>query len=353
MSLACPSIAVTVHETPSDFRLLQDGWKDLFERHGGWNVFLSWEWFHRWWQSFGDAHELHLIALRQENRLVGIVPAMVETTEGGERQFALIGSDRTTDYCDVLVAPEFQDRLLAALADTIAQGFGRWARAELRNLPQGSPLLGAFLDEIGRRGMRAEVRESATCPVARLAPTWDEYLATLSKKDRHELRRKIRRSQSCGEPQILRMERPAAIEEGLADFFRLHRASASEKAAFLDPEMETFFRRMVLSLSQRGWVRLNLMKLDGVGVAASLSFCCGDRVLLYNSGLDPECRHLCVGIALHAAEMQDAIDQGKEYYDFLRGDEPYKYDLGGRDTPIYTLTVLPQQSGGESPDGRG
>lgn len=349
-NLADPACGVRVYEDPSAFHLLEDGWRELFRRRGGWNVFLSWQWFHHWWGCLGAGNELCLLGLTRGDRLVGIAPMMVESDEGGKRRLALIGGDRTTDYGDLLAEPECLVPLCTALAEFIEAGFGRWESVEFRSVPAWSALLGEFADAARGRGMAVRTEVGETCPVATLAPTWEEYLAALSKKDRHELRRKIRRSQAGAEQDIRFITTPEEVASGLDGFFRLHRASSPDKAAFLGEDMMSFFRRVGLAFAQEGWLSLNVMSLDGADVAASVSFARGERVLLYNSGLDPVYRDRSVGIALHAAELRRAIDQGRRWYDFLRGDEPYKYHLGGQDTPVFTLRLAPEGAGEEGGD---
>ncbi|MGI5835501.1 MAG: GNAT family N-acetyltransferase [Chloroflexota bacterium] len=331
-----------VYDNPSAFRQLEADWKSLFDRHGGWNLFLSWQWFSQWWSAFGANRELQLLALECGDRLVGIVPMMVEIDDAGKRQLALIGSDRTTDYGDVLVDSDHLPALTEALADFVADGFGRWESVLFRSLPESSPLLSSFREVAHRRGLVSDICVSNTCPVLHLADSWDGYLATLRKTDRHELRRKIRRSQAVGDRSFHSFTTPLEVAAALESFFNLHRASRPDKAEFLDDTTAAFFAGMSRAFAEAGWLSLNFLRIDGRDVAATLSFSRGDRVLLYNSGLDPEYRKHSVGIALHAADIHQAIDRGKEWYDFLRGNETYKYHLGGKDTPIYNLTLLPE-----------
>ncbi len=340
----CPAKAIQVHSDRSAFSLLEEGWKALFQQHGGWNLFLSWHWFSSWWRHLGANKELQLLTLVDDGRLAGVVPLMVERDGAGRRRLALIGSDRTTDYADMLVDPAFDGPMVDALARFIVDGMGRWDYAEFISLREQSPILSGLREAVTSLGLSSRVEPANVCPVATLAPSWDQFLATLGKTHRHELRRKIRRSQSDGPVTHHVLKTPEEVEGALESFFRLHRASRPEKADFLDDETVAFFRSIALSFAEEGWMRLSLMKIDGHDVASTFAFTRGDRVLLYNSGLDPEYRHLSVGIALHAADIQEAIGEGAQLYDFLRGNEPYKYDLGGRDTPIYTLTLLPREA---------
>lgn len=345
---------VRVYDDPSAFQLLEEEWKALFRQQGGWNVFLSWQWFSQWWSCFGADKEPCILAMWDHDRLVGLAPMMVETDEVGRRRLALIGSDRTTDYADLLVDPRFLDPMCRLLAEFVVEGFGRWGYARFESLDASSPLLGPFLEAARRKGASTGVRPTSTCPRIALATDWDGYLAGLDKTHRHELRRKIRRSQAVGRQEVLFLAGRDEIAASMDSFLRLHRASSAAKAAFQDDSVRCFFRGIAGVFAEEGWARLSLMRIDGRDVAASLSFTPGDRVLLYNSGSDPEYRAHSVGIALHAAEIRHAIEQGNAWYDFLRGNEPYKYDLGGRDNPVFRLTLLPGDSDhAQFEDGRG
>ncbi len=104
---------------------------------------------------------------------------------------------------------------------------------------------------------------------------------------------------------------------------------------------------MAVALAEEGLVRLSFVELDGARVAGLLAFDAGDALLLYNSGYDPALAHASVGIVSKALLLREAIAEGKRWFDFLRGAEPYKYDLGGKDYEVHTLTVRRAVSAGE------
>ena len=59
-----------------------------------------------------------------------------------------------------------------------------------------------------------------------------------------------------------------------------------------------------------------------------------------SSGLDPAAfAALSPGVVLTAAAIERAIDLGRAEFDFLRGDEEYKYRFGAIDHSIYRLTL--------------
>ena len=104
-------------------------------------------------------------------------------------------------------------------------------------------------------------------------------------------------------------------------------------------ERERFFVDAAVELASRGQLKLSFLALDGVQVASCMSFDYGDSYLLYNSGYDPAFSHLSVGILNKALSIKEAIGAGKHFFDFLRGTERYKYNLGAEDRAVYRLTV--------------
>jgi CelD/BcsL family acetyltransferase involved in cellulose biosynthesis len=107
----------------------------------------------------------------------------------------------------------------------------------------------------------------------------------------------------------------------------------------MTPRMEDFFREMAVALATQGHARLYEVTADGRSVAALLAFVSGDELLLYNSGYDPEYAHASVGLVSKAMAMQRSVEDGLTVFDFLRGAEPYKYDLGGQDRIVRQLWV--------------
>jgi CelD/BcsL family acetyltransferase involved in cellulose biosynthesis len=83
---------------------------------------------------------------------------------------------------------------------------------------------------------------------------------------------------------------------------------------------------------------MSFLQVDGQDAASYLSFDYNNRILLYNSGLDPTIHgELSLGIVLLVHIIQDAIERGREAFDFLRGNEEYKHRLGGIDTPVMQI----------------
>lgn len=295
-------------------------------------VFVTPTWLRTWWAEFGDGRELMLLSVRDGDRLVAVAPLM---REGESLRFA--GDTNVCDYMDFVVARGEEEAALSAVLRSLSEE--PWRELALWAVPDRSPTLEALNAVAPSFGLRVDVEEEDVCPQLELPATWDEYLAGLGKKDRHELRRKMRKLAAAGDLEMETVEGGEGVEVALDDFLRLYRESRTDKAEFMTEPMERFFRAITVALAAEDKLTIEFLKLSGVRVAAVLCLCAGDESLLYNSGYDPNYAYLSVGLVSKALSLRKAIEEGKKRFDFLRGPEPYKYDLGAKDVPVHRVTV--------------
>ena len=173
-----------------------------------------------------------------------------------------------------------------------------------------------------------------------LPDTWEAYLAALSGKQRHELTRKMRRlEREVPEARVLGLATRAEVEARFDDFLVLHRRSRVGKARFMDERMEAFFRRVATALADQGGLRLWLLDAPGGPLAAFLCLEWDGTVGLYNSGFDPARAALSPGVVLLAHIIRDAIARGMRRFNFLRGEERYKYEFGPTPEDVFRVTL--------------
>jgi CelD/BcsL family acetyltransferase involved in cellulose biosynthesis len=173
-----------------------------------------------------------------------------------------------------------------------------------------------------------------------LPADWDEYLATLSKKQRHEIRRKLRRLWEAGNVEHRCVEVGREVEDYLDIFLKLFSLSRDEKARFMNPKMESFFKSLAKAMAEIGLLRLGIIQLDKVPVAMTMGFDYNDSHYLYNSAYDPQFNYLSVGLLCKVLCLKDSIEKGRKRWDFLKGGEPYKYQLGGQEIPLYSCQII-------------
>jgi CelD/BcsL family acetyltransferase involved in cellulose biosynthesis len=178
------------------------------------------------------------------------------------------------------------------------------------------------------------------CPVLHLPRSWEAYLESLGSKQRHELTRKIRRlEREAADARVTCAATRDEVEPRMGDFLDLHRRSHTGKARFMDARMESFFRRVAGALAEAGQARLWFLDSPGGPLATFFTLEWDDTVGLYNSGFRPDRAGLSPGVVLLGHLIGDAIARGKRRFDFLRGEERYKYDFGPRPEDVYRVRI--------------
>jgi CelD/BcsL family acetyltransferase involved in cellulose biosynthesis len=314
------------------FQEIREEWEELLAACPVNTLYLTPQWQEVWWNTFSNGKQMAGFYLREPEGIMAIASLARQ-----DDAFSLMGNPETFDYNDFLVRPGYEPTFFPKLLKCLdEEGF---RSLQLYSLMESSPTLTHLPDLARQKGYSVEITEEDVAPGLELPPTWDAYLAGLSGKDRHELRRKLRRLESLEDWGWYCFNDEEEVASRLDDFLKLMRMSSPGKLEYMTGEREEFFRHITRRTAQLGLIKLFFLEIAGTSVAASLCFDYGSSRLLYNSGYDPEYSYYSVGLLLNALCLRDAIEQSKEYFDFLRGPEPYKYHLGGQNRSIYQMLV--------------
>ena len=329
-----PPLPCTVCVREETFESLWPEWTRLIASRSGFTVFDTPLWQRTWWDEFGQGSALRLISVCED----GSKPLLIAPMVMCEGTASFLGGTDLVDYHDFLAPDGPVAGHIEAVVKALTEESGCRV-IELFSIPGGSPTLEAFPACARAGGWQVETAQEDVAPRMDLPASWEAYVEALPKHDRHELRRKMRRIEAAGEVRDYELRAPEEIAAGFDNFMSLHRMSMPEKAVFMTPERERFFRRVAAELAREGVARLRFLEFNGKRVATSLSWVVGGTRYLYNSGYDPEHRDLAVGLMNHAYSIRASIAEGLKIYDFMRGNEAYKYHLGGKDRPVFKMTA--------------
>ncbi len=312
------------------------GWEGLYGRESRASPFLSPRFLLPWHRAFGQGCDVRVARWSSGG---GLDEGLLFLCRCGEKGWTFLGGEQVADYLDALVAPVHAERFWREFLERGLPALGG-GPLRLPGLVDGTPAL-SLLPRICREaGLPCAVEEMDRAPFVSLPGSFDGYLERLGKKQRHELRRKMRRAGELLPGLSFRVTRTAEeLATDLSSFVELHRKSHPSKWAFMDEAMEIFFRDVAEGFLASGNLRLAFLSTRGVDVASVFQFRTDGSQLLYNSGYDPAHRAANPGLVLIARCIGQAVDEGCAEYDFLRGAERYKYDLGGTDRVVYRLTV--------------
>jgi CelD/BcsL family acetyltransferase involved in cellulose biosynthesis len=311
-----------------------DAWDALHAGSRLRSPFLAWTWQRQWMTAFAEGLRLEVRRVVDgAGRLVAVLPLVQTAPE----RWLLVGGADVSDYLDLLALRDQEEEAWAALLGARAAERAVW---ELHAVPAGSPTVAAMPALAAAAGLEASTRLEERCPVLPLPASWDALLASLAGKHRHEISRKLRRfEREAPDGRVAWESTPAGIERRLDDFLALHRRSREGKAKFMDARMERFFRRAIPALAAAGGARLAFLDLPDGPIASFVTLEWDDTVGLYNSGFHPDRAGLSPGVVLLAHVIRDAIARGRARFDFLRGEERYKYEFGPTPEAVHAVSI--------------
>ncbi len=332
-------LELTIYRDEEGFHSLRDEWNGLVHRSISDTLFLTWEFQYTWWRCLGEG-ELFILACRDCESLVGLIPLYVAEIDG-LRRVRLVGGTEVADYLDLIAAPGYERnvvrRMLGWLASSEAPA---WDVLEFVNVPEEGILCAHLAAAAPSFGWHTRSVLEDVCPIIPLPDTWEDYLAMLNKHQRHEIRRKIRRIERQAQVRWYIVDTSHDLTMEVDRFIALHELSRPDKEAFMTAEMKRFFQTLARATLETGWLQLSFIEVNGESAASMLCFDYNDSILVYNSGYDPtKYAKLSPGIVLLSYCIRHAIHLGKRKFDFLQGDEEYKYRFGGQDTRVFRIVV--------------
>ena len=327
-----------VYTSSEGFDALRAEWNGLVRRSPTDTVFLTWEWQSHWWEAYQPG-ELRIVAVRDaDGSLIGIAPLFIDTTNPDERVLRGVGCIDVTDYVDLIADADHWDTVMSAFAGAMVGMSSQYDRINLCNLRTDSPTLISLRRCLDECGYTTEIADQEVCPAITLNGSWDGYLEALDKKQRHELRRKMRLAYADEELTWRIVSPDDDLSAQITDFMRLMVLSKPDKAEFLaNPQHGAFFGSVMPDMMANGWLQLAFLDYQGDSIAGYLNFIYNGRVLVYNSGLNPAKGQLSPGIVLLCHLIRWAAENNIHTFDFLRGDEEYKYRMGGVNRPLVML----------------
>jgi CelD/BcsL family acetyltransferase involved in cellulose biosynthesis len=312
----------------AEYQLLSQKHQQLWQGAG---PFMTPAWLHAWWSCFGEK-EILLFSLSRENDLLGVAPLMVH----GQTAH-IIGSEDLCDYLDIMVLPKHCEYFFTRLLKRLKKSGIR--DVILEPVRSSSAVMRYLLPFARAHGLEVRVESKKVSVNMVLPASWDEYLMSLSKKQRHEVRRKFRRLFEAGTVKTRIIRSADEVEDAMGRFFVLFRQSREDKNLFLTPKRERYFRELAGQLGRSAMLNMLEVRIDDAAVAMVFCVDLGETTYLYNNGFNPEYRKISAGFVSKLMTIRKSIEVGMQYYDFLGGDEHYKFQLGGVEEKLASVHI--------------
>lgn len=333
------------------FAELRENWDAVYDADPEAQFFLSWTWLSRWLQGAPKWFILAAKLNAEASSFVAFFPLRLrtKTTKNGEiRKEVAMAGNRGADYTGFICKPEFQHDAIAAFAKCLRQL--TWDSLHLEHILASDGRTSAFLKQFLRDDYdvvsvkfvdKRDNIDNHICPYVDLPTDWETYLNfKLRPNTRHNARRYLRRVESSSEFQITLAD-PNTIDNDVDILLRFWAMKWGERKGKLLNGVQDTVRTMLVHCCKTNVLFMPVLWHMGkpIGVVASFIDLKNRSLLVYMQGRDESFNSPPPGFVLHAYGIRYAINNNFKTYDFLRGNEPYKFLFGAEERQIKYIVV--------------
>jgi CelD/BcsL family acetyltransferase involved in cellulose biosynthesis len=347
--------SVEIVSTAQGFDALEAGWNALLEQSEA-RVFQTFEWQRTWWRHYGEsrtAMQLHLVLVREGGELIGIAPLCIETVVvvWPVRYRLMVFTGRgPSDYLE-LIARRGRE---AVVASAVANHLGATRRLFdvllLEEIRDSSPSGVLFYEALRSQGFAGDRFIGEQCPRLLMGETFEETAQLFSRNKRTRMLKNVKTVMKEFAAEYEVVVDAGEVDVAMDDFIQIHQArwnDVGHQGVFAEPVADRFHRDVVRALFRRGWLLLAFLRVRGERKAADYGIVFRGEFMTYLGGVrgEEEFLRLSPGRALLTEIMQRCIPAGIRVFDFMRGTERYKYEMGGSDVPNWTIMMFSRPGG--------
>jgi len=329
------SQTIYLEEITSDWALesIQPQWHKLWQRCQRTGPFQTPAWLWNWWKHFAPGNILTL-AIHHDSRLVGLAPFYVEN-EGGTKVVKFIGTG-ITDYNDILAEDEFEEDVVEIIYEYLITHQRLWEKCDLSDISPRSVLVESLSDYV-----EIDMGKLHVCPFIDLSLGRQSVLGYMEAVHRRKLFKSVRMLESLGKIEFEKADL-GDVDEWMEEFFLLHNASRAMRnlAGGMECEkLRAFHLCAARELAEQELLGLFRLTVGGRTAAIIYGFIVKGVFYSYMGGFEPDFAKFSPGNVALLYVLEHCMKSGIRTFDFLRGDEKYKFLWGSQKGHNYKLRM--------------
>ena len=347
-------MTVRLITTPDELDALDAHWNALADGM----PLRSWDWLATWWKHYGaneldreqsDARQLYVLGVYRDStsELIGVAPWYLDRSLVNGSVLRWLGSGEVcTDHLSLICRPEHRCEVAVAIAAALSTMLEDWDRVDLSAVDADDEAVHTLVRQLEQRECVVSRQAASSCWILDLPASWDDYLASVSKSHRKQLRQLQRRVLESGRVRWHQVKSAGDLSEAwpvLVDLHQRRRRALGEPGCFASQAFHAFHAEVVGRMLDRDQLRMSWLELDGTPAAAEYHLAGGTTTYAYQGGVDPDRLEDEPGRLSTILCLKAAIEEGRRQFDFLRGDEPYKAHWRATPRTTYDYRVVPNR----------
>lgn len=314
---------------------LRDEWIDLQTRSYAKSMELSWQWISNWYKHFSDLGELWLIIVREDHRLIGIAPLMKVAFHPHQgftwQQIEFIGGPHKPEHLDFIIETGYEERLIRLFMDKLYEHKTRWDVIQLTGLCETKTP--DILQQINSDWVE-NTEENIIAPYMMLPDTTDEWMQSISRKHRKNLRRyrNLLDKQFPDQWSIIQVSQSNELDDTYDHLVRLHQEhweAMGTPGTFNHGEFVEPYREWAHSMFDNGWLRMYRLDINHVPCAVDFCYHYFGRAYGHITGVNRNVTNVTLGHVLKYHSIDQAIKERCREFTFMLGEQSFKYSFGG------------------------
>jgi CelD/BcsL family acetyltransferase involved in cellulose biosynthesis len=318
-----------------EFADIRDQWNNLLNKSLSNTIFLTWEWMYTWWECFGEGKTLFVIVAEDNGEIVGIVPLYRTQAKifglSTLKHLEFLGTTGViTEYTDFIIQNGLEYKLVPAIINIIFQNSSDWDAFNLVSMRKDSINLKLIQKYCEDNAFNLWEYNTHTSPYIELPATIDEYFKTISNNSRWRIRKHRKNLEVDRKVELLETVDKKTVTTDFSTIIELHQKRWEKKGgpgSFSQSRKRfiKFHNTIIHRFFDNGWLYLLQLMVDGISVAGQYNFIYHNTVYYHSAGFNPDWAENNVGNVLQFYAVEDSIRKGVKEFDFLRGNEQYKY----------------------------
>jgi CelD/BcsL family acetyltransferase involved in cellulose biosynthesis len=308
----------------------QDEWNALVDSVPESSVFMRFEWLHSWWRFLAPKGDLCIAVVHDESRNIKTVFPFLKCSQKIRGKFAfsiisLLGSGYS-DYLDI-IGSCIDGKVLGMVREHFLSAYPRVV-FQFSMVSEESRLVNDFW----AGGIRREVSVTK-CPYLSLPADSETFWRSLGKSTRDNIRRGYKKIGELGKSEFRVYRQYNELEKYLRQLFEMQSERFGDRVASREKRAEYIGFAMTIAekFCREDITRLIVWSCDDEFVAGQLCLDYKNKRYFLFGSFNEKYHKYDPGKGIIAWAILNAIEGKMQEYDFLGGDEPYKYFFTDKD----------------------
>ena len=317
-------------ECIEDIKTLESIWNKTIEKATTNNVFLTYEWLTCWLQIYATDGNQFIICIKENDSVIALAPLIiVRHNELGVplRRLQFIGY-RSCDYIDFIIIKD-KEECMELIFEYVNKNNHKWDYGEFLHLSEESDNLDYIRKTLISRNQWFKLRKDCISPFIMIQSDIETFLKHKKSGLRYDLKKGEKDLENLGKLAFSKITNQKDALNELPTFFDLlskrEELVGRQGTHQSKKELQEIFKLYIADDNMWGSINFCKLSIDNKSIAYHFGFEYNKKLYFYKPTFDIIYLRQSPGKLLIKKLIEYAYENDFDEFDFLRGDEPYKF----------------------------